>query len=193
LASGASQIISIVGPALENVVAWQLQIEDHRPATQIQGENMRKITTLQDVMTPVPRTVHPNKKLREAAFLMRSQKIRHLPVEEDGKCIGILSDRDLRTAATYLGSDADFLRVRNAMIGDPYCVSPGTSLAVVARHMAKKKYGCVVVTDTAGKIVGIFTAVDALEFIARALDAAESGVELEDTRRIASTSGAVET
>ncbi|HKB07185.1 MAG TPA: CBS domain-containing protein [Candidatus Polarisedimenticolia bacterium] len=51
------------------------------------------------------------------------------------------------------------------MTPGPYTVGPRTSLAKVARSMAKAKYGSAIVMDR-GRIVGIFTATDALEALA---------------------------
>jgi CBS domain-containing protein len=147
---------------------------------------MKGLTTIQEIMTPAPLTVDASLRLREAVSLMRGHKIRHLPVEEKGKLVGILSDRDVRTAGYYIGTDADFLRVRNVMVPSPYCVALGTSLAVVVAQMAKKKYGCAVVTDPLGKTIGILTAGDALGFLARVLDTAETNSSCEDARRLSS-------
>ena len=57
--------------------------------------------TVADVMTREVLTVHPGASLREAASLMTEKWIRHLPVVERGRVVGILSQRDL---AGVLGS-----------------------------------------------------------------------------------------
>jgi CBS domain-containing protein len=54
-----------------------------------------KTTPLKDVMTTDVITIEPNTRLREAAHLMASKWIRHLPVCEAGRVVGIISQRDL--------------------------------------------------------------------------------------------------
>jgi predicted transcriptional regulator len=49
----------------------------------------------------------------------------------------------------------------------PYSVRASTALAEVCRAMAAHHYGCVLVTDDADKVVGIFTTTDALEALAK--------------------------
>ena len=48
------------------------------------------------------------------------------------------------------------------MTSDPYAVRYDTTVAVVARTMADKKYGAVVVVDDDGQVLGVFTTTDAL-------------------------------
>lgn len=52
-------------------------------------------TPLKEVMATDLITIQPQTTLREAARIMASQWVRHLPVIEAGKCIGVLSQRDL--------------------------------------------------------------------------------------------------
>jgi len=52
-------------------------------------------TRVSDAMTKDVVTVHPSASLREAAGVMAERWIRHLPVVERGKVLGILSQRDL--------------------------------------------------------------------------------------------------
>src|SRR5436853_4321266 len=51
--------------------------------------------TIADVMAKEPLTVHPGSTLREAAKIMTEHWIRHLPVVDSGKLVGIVSQRDL--------------------------------------------------------------------------------------------------
>ena len=57
-------------------------------------------TMVRDVMTRRPITVDPDAPLATAAAVMREKAIRHLPVVDDaGRLVGIITDRDLRSAA----------------------------------------------------------------------------------------------
>ncbi len=72
-----------------------------------------------------------------------------------------MSDRDLHLIETLRDVDPSKVTVEEAMSPSVYTVTPKASLEEVVREMAQHKYGCVVVTDD-GKVVGVFTTVDAM-------------------------------
>ena len=92
--------------------------------------------------------------------LMREYKIRHLPVLRGAKIVGLVSDRDLNMVETLKDVDPRQVLVGEAMTQDPYQVSPDTALDEVVSTMANGKLGSALVTQN-GKVVGIFTTVDA--------------------------------
>jgi acetoin utilization protein AcuB len=94
---------------------------------------------------------------------MRDHQIRHLPVEDGGKLVGVLTDRDVKLAASFQGSEK--LTVEDAMTPDPFTVTPQTPLDHVTEVMAEHKYGCAIVRQDNGKVVGIFTATDAVRLL----------------------------
>jgi CBS domain-containing protein len=51
-------------------------------------------TTLADVMTPQPQTMHPDEPFLKALRLMHKRGFRHLPVVENGRPLGVVSARD---------------------------------------------------------------------------------------------------
>ncbi len=55
----------------------------------------RSAETVKDIMTKNPICISPDAKLEDAARVMRNNKIRHLPVRENKKCIGVLGIKDL--------------------------------------------------------------------------------------------------
>ena len=64
-------------------------------------------------MTANVLTVTPTTTLGEALRITREQGIRHLPVVDNGKLVGLLSDRDLRLAAPPAwASDTDYAELR---------------------------------------------------------------------------------
>lgn len=54
-----------------------------------------KLVQVKDAMTGEVTTIAPDRKLREAAAIMASKWIRHLPVVEDDRVVGVISQRDL--------------------------------------------------------------------------------------------------
>jgi acetoin utilization protein AcuB len=124
-----------------------------------------KITPqIKDFMTRSPFTVVSRTSLREARWQMRRARVRHLPVVEDGKLVGILGDRDIKSAGFHLGEAADTCLVSEIMAPEPQTVRPEISLMTVVKMMADRKIGSVIVVDEQEKIQGIFTAIDALRF-----------------------------
>ena len=116
-------------------------------------------------MTPSPHVVHPAASVASAQHLMREIGARHLPVVEDGKLVGIVSERDLLFLETITDTDTTRIPVRSAMQTDVYGVSRETTLDEVAATMAKHKYGSAVVWNGAA-VVGIFTTVDGMRALA---------------------------
>jgi acetoin utilization protein AcuB len=100
--------------------------------------------------------------------MMRENQIRHLPVLEGGHLLGVVTDRDVKLASSFEG--AERLTAEDVMTPDPYTVSPDTPAADVAREMAARKYGCAIVRQDNGKVVGIFTAVDGMRVLGEILD-----------------------
>lgn len=104
---------------------------------------------------------------------MQEHNIRHLPVLDGGRLVGILSDRDIEMVEALPNIEANATTVEEAMVPDPYTVTPETPLIEVVARMAARKYGTAVVTDKNGfKLLGIFTTVDSLRAFADVLGAA---------------------
>jgi len=118
--------------------------------------------TIARFMTRAPHTIGQEQTLAAAHRMMRAHSIRHLPVLDGGKLVGILSQRDLHFIETLKDVDPEQVSVREAMSQDVFAVEPQASLESVAADMAKRKYGCAVVIDNT-HVAGVFTTVDALE------------------------------
>jgi acetoin utilization protein AcuB len=111
------------------------------------------------------RSITRGETLAAAHERMRLGGVRHLPVlDDDGKLIGVVSERDLFFTETLRGAKPDTVTVDVAMSDDAYAVTPDTPLDEVAATMANHKYGCAVVFRER-RVVGIFTTVDALRVL----------------------------
>lgn len=123
---------------------------------------MNKPPNLTHAMTPFPYSVDINASYEEVSRLMGLHDVRHLPVTEDHKVVGVITDRDM-TSAMEVHSKAggtSELAVRDLYIADPYVVSVDEPLDNVLLTMAERHIGSAIVTK-AGKLVGMFTSVDA--------------------------------
>lgn len=112
-------------------------------------------------MTLSPHTISSHETLSRAREVMREHGLRHLPVLDGGKLVGVLLQRDLQSLKTIAGVDSRVDSVGGAMVRETYAVAPGELVANVARTMAHHRYVCAVVVDR-GQVVGILTATDAL-------------------------------
>jgi acetoin utilization protein AcuB len=121
--------------------------------------------TVQQYMTLAPVVVSSDRTLADAHRLMRERRIRHLPVVDGGRLVGLVSQRDLYMLESLAGVDPGTETVREAMAAEPYAVPPDAPLEAVAAAMAEAKYGSAVVVDR-GAVIGVFTTVDALRALA---------------------------
>lgn len=113
-----------------------------------------------EYMTTHPHSIGEQATMREAMELMTQHQIRHLPVKRGPKVIGILSDRDLKLFFGISNMNPDHLKVSSISHGHPYVVAPDAPLSEVAKEMAEKHYGSVLVMK-GEELLGIFTTVDA--------------------------------
>src|SRR5579859_1531253 len=109
---------------------------------------MKVVNRIEEHMTEYPTVASGKTYVSEALELMEQFKIRHLPVVDRGKVVGIVSDRDLKKAEIL--SDSMTLIVSDYMTPNPYCVRVGAPLTAVAKEMAKRKYGSANVLNAVG-------------------------------------------
>lgn len=119
-------------------------------------------------MSTTPHTIGREQTLSTAHKLMREHRVRHLPVLEGGKLVGVISDRDLALIETLRDVDVTTVTVEDAMTQAPYTVSPDASLDEVVATMAEHRYGSAIILDN-GNVVGVFTTVDALTALSELL------------------------
>ena len=119
---------------------------------------------LRHYMTCQPHVVRSDTTAAAAHRLMRSFGIRHLPVADDHGPIGIVTERDLQMLESMSDVGTRSLHVSDAMTRNPFVVSPEIDVDDVAGRMAGHHFGSAIVVEN-GKVVGIFTAVDALRVV----------------------------
>jgi len=129
----------------------------------------KPIPPISKYMTTSPRTAEGSVTLAAAAQIMKESGIRHLPVVEGQKLLGIITDRDIRFVESFQDVDPTELTLEEAMTEEPYTVSPDTSLDEVAATMAEQKYGSAVVVQNE-HVVGVFTTVDVCRALSELLN-----------------------
>lgn len=116
-------------------------------------------------------TLQQGERLDLAEDIMSLGRIRHLPVLEGEKLVGILSSRDLLSASLSKALDFDpqerrtFLRsveVKEVMSLDVDTVSQDDSALDAGHRMLRRKIGCLPVVDEEGRFLGLLTETDLL-------------------------------
>jgi acetoin utilization protein AcuB len=125
-------------------------------------------------MTRSPHTISARHTLAEAHQTMRERGVRHLPVVQEGRLVGVVSQRDLYLLETLRGVDVGRELVEEAMTDEPFVVPPDAPLEEVAEVMATRKHGSALVMEST-TVVGIFTSTDALRALASLIRAGALG------------------
>lgn len=132
--------------------------------------------TVADVMTRGVTTLDRNDSLEVAHDLMALARIRHLPVVEDGRVVGVVSERDVlrRALASSLGygekARKALLRsvlVKEVMSEPAVTIAPEAGLEQAIQTLLERKIGCLPVVS-AGALVGVLTESDVLAWALRA-------------------------
>lgn len=128
-----------------------------------------------EIMMGSPVTLKPEDTLDLANDVISLGRIRHIPVVENNKLIGVISERDLIGAAVNrifrLKQKSKSALLKSVLIKDimkrrVVTVEPDTAITDAAHLMAEKKIGCVpVVRD--GALVGLVTTTDVLRYVER--------------------------
>ncbi len=135
------------------------------------------LSRIREWMTLSPVTVTPETPVPRAHELMLSRRVRHLPVVEDDRVVGIITDRDLRTvqpspATSFSVGEIRFLleklTVAEVMSKPAVTISPDAPLAEGVRVMLHRKFGALPVAEHE-RLVGIITETDLLRALGTTL------------------------
>ena len=112
-------------------------------------------------MTSSPLTIGPTSSLSKAVKLMRDHHVRHLPVVDGGRVVGVLSQRDILIMESLPGVNPTEVRVEEAMVRDVFTVAPDAPVGEVIETMIDRKLGSTIVCE-GERVLGVFTTIDAL-------------------------------
>jgi CBS domain-containing protein len=115
--------------------------------------------SVREVMTPGVRTVSPAQSLTDAAEVMKGEDVGSVPVVEEGRLAGIVTDRDIVTRAVAERRDPQAVKVEEIASRDVVTVEPeqdlDEALALMARHQVRR---LPVVEE--GRLVGMLAQAD---------------------------------
>jgi CBS domain-containing membrane protein len=130
---------------------------------------------VREIMMGNPVTLKPADTLDLANDIISLGRIRHIPVVEDGRLVGLLSERDLiGAAATQIfglkqkrkSALLKTVLIKDVMKKKVITTNPDTPIKDAAHLMADKKIGCVPVIES-GTLVGLLTTTDILRYVER--------------------------
>lgn len=128
---------------------------------------------VKEIMMGSPVTLKPEDTLDLANDVISLGRIRHIPVVDDGRLVGMITERDLLgTASTQIfglkqknkSALLKSVQIKEVMKKRVVTVAPDTPIKEAAHLMAEKKIGCVPVVS-AGVLVGLVTTTDILRYV----------------------------
>ena len=129
--------------------------------------------TVREIMTPEVTTLARNDSLQLVKDIMTLGRVRHFPVVDGDKVVGVVSQRDLYKAS--LGSVMKYgekanraflegIAVKEVMCEPVMTIAPEATVQEAARLMMEQKIGCLPVLEGT-KLVGIVTETDMLKLV----------------------------
>jgi CBS domain-containing protein len=112
---------------------------------------------VKEIMSPAVEWVAPEFTVAESAVKMRDKKIGCLPVEENGKLIGMLTDRDITCRAVAEGRDPKLVKVRDVMSTDVSTCYEDADINEAAKLMEEKGIARLPVFDRKDHLVGLLS------------------------------------
>jgi acetoin utilization protein AcuB len=131
------------------------------------------------IMTRTVVTVTPRDPVRRAAELLEDLEIRHLPVVDEGRLVGVVSDRDLREYRLPLDDELEDPEYADALMATPIeemmnrqviSLEPTESLTTAVDLILEYGIGAIPVVDKTGRLEGILSYVDILKALRPSLD-----------------------
>jgi len=127
---------------------------------------MRRIPRIKSVMTPFPYSIAPSASLEQAKAMMAEHDIRHLPVCDDHRVVGVLSQREMRVGLA--GGAGKSRTVLEVCTRDPLLVDLDRPLDSVTADMTAQRIGSAIVMR-GDKLAGILTSTDVCRLLTELL------------------------
>jgi CBS domain-containing protein len=120
----------------------------------------REPLTAREVMTPQLGTVKPNSGLREVARRMKEDRGLVPVVDERGRLLGVVTERDLIVRALAEGRAPDSLQAQDVMTDEVESVPPHETLPAIIMLMGRHRLRRVLVVERDGLLVGLVSMAD---------------------------------
>ncbi len=138
--------------AVSECVRRGIQLETTKEGTQM-------ARSVRDVMTENPLKIEPSESVVKAAQIMRDEDIGSLPVVEQDRLYGVITDRDITTRVVAEESDLASISVRDVASTGPVCVEADSDLDEALRLMAHHQVRRLPVIED-GRLIGVLAQAD---------------------------------
>ena len=115
---------------------------------------------VQEIMSTNVETISPTSSLRATARALSNLNVGALPVVDDGKLVGIITDRDVSVYAIAIGRDPQSTDVQTVMTKEVFTCNENEELSEAAEIMERHKIRRLAVTNRNNDIVGFLTVDD---------------------------------
>ena len=115
--------------------------------------------SVRDAMTEDPRSIGASASVVEAARLMREQHVGSLPVTEDERLVGMITDRDITTRVVAESAVPETTSVGDVYSRDLISVEPNSDLEEALRLMARHQVRRLPVVEN-DRLVGMIAQAD---------------------------------
>ena len=110
-----------------------------------------------DIMTPNVEIISPETYVRDAAQKMKVFDVGFLPVGENDRLVGTLTDRDIVLRVVADGKDVNDCKTRDVMTNEVFWCFDDQDVDEVADYMAKKEVRRVLILDRNKRVVGVLS------------------------------------
>ncbi len=124
----------------------------------VKGEDTMP-NSIRDAMTGDPRSIGASATVVEAARLMREEHVGSLPITDDERLVGMITDRDITTRVVAEAADLETTSVGDVYSRDPISVEPDKDLEEALQLMARHQVRRLPVVEN-GRLVGIVAQAD---------------------------------
>ncbi len=121
--------------------------------------------TITDVMTSNPRAIAASQTVGQAAKILRDEDIGLVPIVEDDRLIGTVTDRDIVIRVVAEGKDPQTVTVGEIASKELVTVDPDQDLDEALRLMANHQVRRLPVVEEDGKLIGIVAQADIAEHV----------------------------
>jgi CBS domain-containing protein len=132
--------------------------------------------SIREIMTANPSTIEPDKSIADAARIMKQEDAGVVPVTENGRLTGMVTDRDIAIRVVAEGKDPQSTTVREVASTDLVTVDPQQDLDEALRLMAQHQVRRLPVVEEDGRLVGVVAQAD----VAREGDDTKTGQVVQE-------------
>jgi CBS domain-containing protein len=131
---------------------------------------------IRDIMTSNPSTIEPNKTVVDAARIMKQEDAGVVPVTENGRLTGMVTDRDIAIRVVAAGKDPQSTAVHEVASKNLVTLDPEQDLDEALRLMAQHQVRRLPVVEEDGRLVGVVAQAD----VARVGDDTKTGQVVQE-------------